>query len=143
MTQLSADLRKKEVALQKAQEDYDKIAWQTSAGMTSQAVALQDATIDHESALAAYEEAATAPASTSDLESARSSIQDAQAKLDDLLKSPDRGRASAEAKVAQARASLDWNSQTGPSALDRRDAGDCVGAGHRRSGRGLYESVQG
>jgi len=121
LTQLSADLRKKEVALQKAQEDYDKIAWQTSAGMTSQAVTLQDATIDYESALAAYEEA-TAPASTSDLESARGSIQDAQAKLDDLLNSPTPAEiASAEAAVAQAQASL-TELQTGPSALDRRDA---------------------
>ena len=121
LTQLSADLRKREVALQKAQEDYDRIAWQTSAGMTSQAVALQDATIDYESALAAYE-TATAAASDSDLESARSSIQDAQAKLDDLLKSPTEAEiASAEAKVAQARASL-LNLQIGPSALDLRDA---------------------
>lgn len=120
LTQLSADLRKKEVALQKAQEDYDKIAWQTNSGMTSQAVTLQDATIDYESALAAFTEA-TASASTSELESARSSIQDAQVKLDDLLNSPTAADiASAEAAVAQAQASL-TDIQTGPSDLDRRD----------------------
>ncbi len=121
LTQLSADLRKKEVALQKAQEDYDKIAWQTNSGMTSQAATLQDATIDYETAQAAYAES-TAAAATSDLESARSSIQDAQVKLDDLLNSPTPAEiASAEATVAQAQASL-ATLQTGPSTLDLQDS---------------------
>jgi HlyD family secretion protein len=121
LTQLSADLKKKEVALTKAQGDYDQIAWQNSAGMTSQAVDLEQATIDYESAQAAYEEA-TQPASDSDIASAESSIQDAQVKVDDLLASPTEAEiAQARAQVAQAEAAL-AELQTGPSDLDLSDA---------------------
>ena len=87
LTQLSADMKKAEIALASAQGAYDKIAWQGSAGMSSEASALQEATIDYESAKAAYEEA-TAAANGSDLQSSVSTIQDAQVKLNDLLNSP-------------------------------------------------------
>ena len=121
LTQLSADLKKKEVALAKAQSDYDAVAWNSAAGMSSQAVDLQQATIDYESALAAYQEA-TESASASDIASAQGDIQDAQYKLDDLLNSPTEAEiAQAQAKVAQAEASL-AELQTGPSALDLGDA---------------------
>lgn len=121
LTQLSADLMKKEVALTKAQGDYDEIAWRSDAGRTTQSVDLQQATIDYESALAAYAEA-TEPALASDLSSAESSIQDAQVKLDDLLNSPTEAEiAQAEAKVAQAEAAL-RELQVGPSDLDLTEA---------------------
>jgi len=121
LTQLSADLKKKEVALTKAQGDYDQIAWQNSAGMTSQAVDLEQATIDYESAQAAYDEA-TQPAAPSDIASAESSIQDAQVNLDDLLNSPTEAEiAQAQAQVAQAEAAL-AELETGPSELELSDA---------------------
>jgi HlyD family secretion protein len=106
LTQLSTDIKKAQIALASAQGAYDKIAWQGSAGMSSEASALQDATIDYESAKAAYE-SATAAASSSDLQSAVSTIQDAQVKLDDLLNSPtDAEVAAAEATLVAAEASL-------------------------------------
>ena len=121
LTQLSADMKKAEIALASAQGAYDKIAWQGSAGMSSEASALQDATIDHESAQAAYAEA-TAAANGSDLQSAVSTIQDAQVKLNDLLNSPtDAEVAAAEATLATAKASL-ADLQAGASTNDLKSA---------------------
>ena len=121
LTQLSADMKKAQIALASAQGAYDKIAWQGSAGMSSEASALQDATIDYESAKAAYEEA-TAAASSSDLQSAVSTIQDAQVKLSDLLNSPTNAEiAAAQATLAGAEASL-ADLQAGATANDIRSA---------------------
>jgi HlyD family secretion protein len=121
LTQLSADMKKAQIALASAQSAYDKIAWQGSAGMSSEAGTLQDATIDYESAKAAYEEA-TAAASSSDLQSAVSTIQDAQVKLNDLLNSPtDADTAAAEATLAAAEASL-ADLQAGATTTDIRSA---------------------
>jgi RND family efflux transporter MFP subunit len=121
LTQLSADMKKAQITLASAQSAYDKIAWQGSAGMSSEASTLQDATIDYESAKAAYEEA-TAAASDSDVHSAVSTIQDAQVKLNDLLNSPtDAEIAAAEATLADAEASL-ADLQAGATANDIRSA---------------------
>lgn len=106
LTQLATAMRKAEVAVAEAQTDYDKIAWQNNAGMTSQAASLQSATLDYENALAAYDEA-TAPATTSELQSALSSIQNAQETLDNLLKQPTAASiADAQAQVATAESNL-------------------------------------
>lgn len=106
LTQLEADLRRAEVAVAEAQTAYDHIAWQNSSGMTSEAAELQSATIDYESAKAAYNEA-TAPASNGDVQSAISSVQSAQQTLDDLLDQPTEADiAAAEADVASAEQTL-------------------------------------
>ena len=106
LTQLSADLRKAEIAVATAQTAYDKIAWQTAAGTSSEAADLQSATIDYEKAKAAYDEA-TAPASDADLESAYSTMQTAQQDLDTLLAQPTAADvASAEASVIDAQKTL-------------------------------------
>jgi HlyD family secretion protein len=121
LTQLSADLRRKEVALAEAQRDYDQVAWRNDVGMTPQAAALQQASIDYESSQAAYTQA-TAPSGTADLQSAQSSIQSAQVQLDDLLQKPTAADiASAEAQVAQAQSTLD-TLQSGATATELRDA---------------------
>lgn len=52
LTQLSAALKKAEITLAEAQRAYDQIAWRNDVGMTSEAAALQSATIDYESAKA-------------------------------------------------------------------------------------------
>ena len=89
-----------------AQTAYDRIAWQTNAGTSSEAADLQDATIDYEKAKAAYEES-TAPASDADLQNAYSSVQSAQQDLDTLLSQPTAADvASAEADVMDAQATL-------------------------------------
>jgi len=49
-----ADLRKAELALQKAQADYDEISSQLAAEASQEAMALQKATLDYEQAQAAY-----------------------------------------------------------------------------------------
>ena len=107
LTQLSADLKKKEVALAEAQRAYDQIAWRNDVGMTQEAANLQQATIDYEAAQAAYGES-TADADTSDLQSAISSAQNAQVQLNELLDSPTEAEvAAAQANVVDAQAKLD------------------------------------
>lgn len=121
LTQLSASLKKAEVALAEARRSYDKVAWRNDVGMTSEAATLQDATIDYESAKAAYEESIAA-ADNSEVQSAVSSAQSAQAQLDDLLNSPTEAEiATAKAQVADAEKAL-ADLKTGPSASELRDA---------------------
>lgn len=119
LTQLSADLKKKELALQDAQRAYDQVAWR--GGSSAEATTLQDATIDYEASKAAYDEA-TAPPTASQLQSALSSIQNARVQLNDLLNSPTEAEiATAEAQVAQAEANLS-DLQTGPTDNELRNA---------------------
>ena len=119
LTQLSADLKKKEIALADAQRAYDKVAWQ--GGASQQSADLQSATIDYESAKAAYAEATAAPAN-SDLQTAAASIKTAQSTLNDLVNSPTAADiASAEATVVDAQSSLD-DLLAGPAANDVRAA---------------------
>jgi HlyD family secretion protein len=106
LLQLSAEMRRREVALAQAQEAYNAVAWLNSVGMTPQAAELQQATIDYETAVANFEQA-TAAAAQSEIQSALSSMQSAQSQLDDLLRRPTEGDvAAAEAQVAQAQANL-------------------------------------
>ena len=121
LTQLSASLKKAEITLAEAQRSYDQIAWRNDVGMTSQAAELQSATIDYESAKAAYAET-TASASTSELQSAISNIQNAQATLNDLQSAPSAADiATAEAQVTEAEATL-TELQTGATANELRNA---------------------
>lgn len=121
LTQLSASLKKAEITLAEAQRAYDQVAWRNDIGMTSQAADLHSATIDYESAKAAYAEA-TASASTAELQSTLSSIQNAQATLNDLLNSPRAADiATAEAQVTEAEATL-TELQTGATANELRSA---------------------
>jgi multidrug efflux pump subunit AcrA (membrane-fusion protein) len=121
LTQLVADLKRKEVALAEAQRAYDNVAWRNDAGMTSQAADLQTATINYEEAKAAYAEM-SAPASNSELQSALSSAQSAQQQLDDLLGQPNAADIeSAQAKVATARSNLE-NLQNGADGLELQEA---------------------
>jgi len=76
LTQLSADLEKTMIDLQQAQWDYDKVAY-TGDGASSQAAALQQATIDYEAAAADYE-IAVEPATQAELQDALSAIESAQ-----------------------------------------------------------------
>ncbi|MEZ4660732.1 MAG: efflux RND transporter periplasmic adaptor subunit [Caldilineaceae bacterium] len=121
LTQLSANMKKAEVALAVARRAYDQIAWRNDTGMTSQAADLQSATIDYESAKAAYEESIAA-ANQSDVQSAIGSARNAQVTLDNLLNSPTEAEiATAQAQVADAEASL-ADLMAGPTASETRDA---------------------
>lgn len=116
-TQLEADLKKAQIAVQAAQRNYDKVAWQNAAGMTSEAADLQDATVEYERAKAAYE-VATEPAKQSQLQSVVSNLQDARQKLADLLAQPTAADiATAASQVASAQTNLD-NLKRGPTKLE-------------------------
>ena len=106
LTQLSASLEKIMITLQQAQWAYDKVAYKGDVGASSQAAALQTATIDYNSAKAAYE-IATKPASEADLQTALSNIQTAQDQLDTLRAQSKTDLPAAQAQVASAQSQLD------------------------------------
>lgn len=107
LIQLSAAMEKARIALEEAQRGYDQIAWRSDAVATSQASTLQSATIDFESAQAAYEQA-TAAESASTIQSALSSAQNAQVQLNALLDSASAAEiATAEAQLKEAQENLD------------------------------------
>ncbi len=121
LIQLSADLEKALISLQQAQGDYDRVAYQGDVAASSQAAALQEATIDYESAKAAYE-TSVEPASQAELQEAVANIQSAQEELDDLYAQPtEADLAEAQAEVAEAQAELD-ELLTGSSDAERRSA---------------------
>lgn len=102
-----ANLERARIALERAQSEYDKVAWIGAVGALPQALALQQATIDYEAAQAAYR-LATEGATEAQIEAARAQVAQAQASLQRLLESPtDAELAAAEAQVAQARAQLE------------------------------------
>ena len=107
LTQLSADLDKAMIALQQAQWAYDQVSYKGDVGASSQASALQQATIDYNAAKAAYE-IATQPATQSDLQTALSDIQTDQNDLDTLRAQPTQADvAAAQAQVASAQSQLE------------------------------------
>lgn len=121
LTQLRASLEKAFITLRQAQADYDKIAYTDNVGASSQAAALQQATIDYESAEAAYE-VATEPASASELQEALGAIQSAQDQRDTLRAQPTAAElAAAEAPVASAAAQLEAL-LTGASKIELQEA---------------------
>ena len=115
-----AAMDKAAVALQLAQSEYDKISWQSGIGATQQAVTLQQASDDYETAKANYEallRGATAEEldiARAAVEAARSQVDVAQAQagqskaqLDQLLAGPTaEAIAVAEAQVQQAQTAL-------------------------------------
>jgi HlyD family secretion protein len=110
-------MKKAEIAVAEAQSAYNQIAWKNDAGTSSEAATLQSATIELESARAAYAESSAA-ADNSDLQSTVSSIKSAQVTLDELLASPTAAEvAAAKAQVTDAQATLD----------DLRDGPDATG----------------
>jgi multidrug resistance efflux pump len=90
-----AAMDKAAVALQLAQSEYDKIAWQSGLGATQQAVVLRQASDDYESAKAEYE-ALVKGARAEELEMARAAVEAARAQVE-----------GAEAQAGQAKARLD------------------------------------
>jgi HlyD family secretion protein len=90
----AATLERARVVRDQAQAAYDQIAGQPNVGMMPQALQLQQATIDYETAAANYR-ISTAPATAAQLASARAQIAQAEASL-----------AQAEASLAQAEANL-------------------------------------
>lgn len=106
LTQLAVELHKSFIALQQAQEAYDKIAYRGDIGSTQQAMTLQETTIDYDAAKAAYE-IATEPPSPADLQEALKAIKEAEYQLESLRQQPTAADlAAAEAQVAAVEADL-------------------------------------
>jgi len=76
------NLEKSAIALQKAQGDYDKIAWRGDIGMTPQAAALQQATMDYQNAQANYNKATQGTTTALDLEASQNQIKLSQLQVD-------------------------------------------------------------
>jgi HlyD family secretion protein len=107
VTSTKADLKTTELALRKAQEDYDAVAYRGDLGMTSQAETLQQASIDYEKALAEYNIALGGP-TEEEKKAAAATLAEAEASLDSLLREPlAEDVAAAQAEVDKARVSLE------------------------------------
>jgi HlyD family secretion protein len=107
LTQLSATLVKAQIALQQAQQAYDQVAWRNDVAASTEAANLQSATIDYQSAKAAYNQA-IAPPTAAQIASAKAAIVDAQDKLDQLLAGPTQAdQHAAEITVQQSQLSLE------------------------------------
>jgi HlyD family secretion protein len=107
ITVARADLRRAEIALQEAQEVYDQWAWVGGIGALPQSVALQQATISYEQALAAYNLTMAGP-TESELRGAEAAVAQARSQLNSLLENPsDEDLIIAQVAVDQARASLE------------------------------------
>jgi HlyD family secretion protein len=91
----AATLMKAESALRQAQTEYDKISWAGDVGSTSQALALESATLDHNVARANYE-ALIGGARQEEIEAAQATVAAARA-----------NQAQAEAGFGSAQAALD------------------------------------
>jgi len=106
ITVAKADMEKARIALEKAQADYDKISWQAGLGATSEAKALQQASVDYERARAQYELTVDHP-TDSELKQAAAQVAQARATLAALEEQPTPEElAIAQAQVTQARSTL-------------------------------------
>ena len=102
-----ADMEKAAIAVQKAQAEYDQVAWVPGLSALPQSAALQQASIDYERAKANYEQIAQPP-TESELKSAWAQVVQAQTQLDKLRKNPEPEEvAIAQAQVDQAQAQLE------------------------------------
>jgi HlyD family secretion protein len=102
-----ADMEKAAIAVQKAQAEYDQVAWVPGVSALPQSAALQQASIDYERAKADYQKVAQPP-TESELKSAWAQVVQAQTQLDKLRKNPEpEDVAIAQAQVDQAQAQLE------------------------------------
>lgn len=102
-----ANVDKAKAALDRAQADYDRVGGATNPmiGMLPQSMALQQATTDYQSALAAYNRQVTP--TNSQLTQAQSAVDQARANLSKLTNPSPTDLKAAQANVDQARAARD------------------------------------
>jgi HlyD family secretion protein len=106
ITVAKADLVRAEIALKEAQELYDQWSWVGGIGALPYATSLQQATINYEQALAAYNVKMAGP-TESDLKAAEAAVAQAESQLNSLLENPSAEDLTiAQVGVDQARASL-------------------------------------
>ncbi len=81
ITIAKVNLDKAKLNLERAQSDYDRVAWRNDVGMTPQAAALQSATLDYQTALANYAKA-TQGSSATDLQIQENAVKSSQLQVD-------------------------------------------------------------
>lgn len=102
----AANLLKAQAALRQTQSAYDEIAWAGDVGDTPQAVALEQATLEYQSAKAQYDRLVNGP-TTEEVSVARSGVAEAEAALAAVKAGPSAEEiAIAEAGVTEAEAAL-------------------------------------
>lgn len=102
-----AELRKSELALRKAQEDYNEIAYRSDVGLTAEAEALQNASIEYEKAKADFNLAVKSP-TEEEKKAAAATLAEAKSGLAKLLRKPlAEDVAVAEAEVMIQRTSVE------------------------------------
>lgn len=101
-----ADMEKAAIAVQKAQAEYDQVAWAPGISALPQSAALQQASIDYERAKANYQ-ILTTPPDEAQLKQAESEIADAKAQLESLKAGPSAAQIElVQSQVAQAQTAL-------------------------------------
>jgi HlyD family secretion protein len=101
-----ADMEKAAIALQKAQAEYDEVAWVPGLSALPQSAALQQASIDYERAKANYQ-ILTMPPDEAQLKQAESEIAAAKAELESMKAGPSAAQIElAQSQVAQAQTAL-------------------------------------
>ncbi len=118
LTQLGADLHKAYLTLDEAQQAYNEIAYRDDKGRSSQAMTLQEATIDYDKTKAAYD-VATEGASQSEIQQALSSIKQAEVQVENLQVTQSE-LLSAESQIASAQAKL-TTLLNGPTETESRE----------------------
>ena len=107
LTLLKANVEKAEIARRQAQGEYDRYAWRQGFEASTQAAALQKATIDFQQASASYNLAMAGP-TIDQLAKGEAQITQARAQLDRLQDTGAGGELkSAAAQVARARAEIE------------------------------------
>lgn len=86
-----ASLERSRLAVQAAQADYDSIAWRAGSAGTTQATALQQASIDYQSALASYN-TTVATINDTDLKNSQISLDQAKLNVEQAQLNLDRAR---------------------------------------------------
>lgn len=105
-TKAASTLKQKEVELKKAQWDYDQVAYRGDVGARPEADALQQATLEYESAVAEYN-LAVKEATDAEIAKARSTLAAEEAGLAELLEGPSPADiASKQADVDKTRLAL-------------------------------------
>ncbi len=101
-----AALDKATIALQKAQADYNAVAWRPDVGMTTQAQTLASATLDYQSALANYN-ITVANLNDTALKQAQASYENAQVALEQAQKNLETKKISAQAQLDSAKIAVE------------------------------------
>ncbi len=113
-------LREAEDTVQRAQTAYNAISWQGDIAASSEAAALQSATIAHERARTAYE-AVIKPPTDLEVQKAQNEIASAQSAYDTLFAATPAQIEQAKVNVAKAQAKVD-EVENGPTPLKVQEA---------------------